>query len=170
MCPDQVTEAIENKVSRRDLLKWIGVGAFASFIGGSVLSTLRFIFPNVLYEPSSTFKAGAPDEYAPGTVSTKWVKTERTWIVRTNDGIYALWARCTHLGCTPGWFEAEKRFKCPCHGSNFDVNGDVIAGPAPRPLYRAAISLSEDGQIVVNKGRLEGTPGKRERKDFLLKA
>jgi cytochrome b6-f complex iron-sulfur subunit len=96
------------------------------------------------------------------------MKEHRVWIVHSNKGIYALFGKCTHLGCTPNWFEAEKRFKCPCHGSNFDVQGNVIAGPAPKPLFRAQISLSDDGQILVDKGRLENNPDKREGKGFIL--
>src|SRR3989338_1884862 len=117
------------KISRRNFLELAGYG---TFLLGSGLSFLKFFFPNILYEPSLKFKAGSPDEYAPGSVSTKWIKSQRAWIVRTDKGLYALWARCTHLGCTPGWFEAEKLFKCPCHGSIFDINGDVLAGPAPK--------------------------------------
>ncbi len=160
--------SLNEKISRRDFFKWLGGLSLFGFIGSSALATLRFFFPNITYEPSLTFKAGIPDEYAPGSVSTRWIKEQRVWIVRTQKGIYALFGKCTHLGCTPGWFEAEKRFKCPCHGSNFDMNGEVISGPAPKPLYRAAISLSDDGQIVINKARLENLEGKREKKDFLL--
>src|SRR3990167_3790828 len=95
------------KISRRKFLEFAGYGTFGAFLLGSGISFLKFFFPNVLYEPSLKFKAGSPDEYAQGTVSTKWIKSQRAWIVRTDKGIYALWARCTHLGCTPGWFEAE---------------------------------------------------------------
>lgn len=157
------------KLTRREFLRFAGFGSFFSFVFGSLGSSVRFYFPNVTYEPSLVFKAGYPDEYAIGAVSTRWVKEFRAWIVRTDKGIYAVYARCTHLGCTPNYFEAEKRFKCPCHGSNFNLNGDVIAGPAPMPLYRAAISLAEDGQLLVDKSRLENKIDKREGKDFLLR-
>lgn len=161
-------ETTPPKISRRGFLGKLGIYSFFAYLGGSALATLRFLFPNVLYEPSTTFRAGSPDEYSAGSVSTRWMKEHRVWIVHSNKGIYALFGKCTHLGCTPNWFEAEKRFKCPCHGSNFDVQGNVIAGPAPKPLFRAQISLSDDGQILVDKGRLENNPDKREGKNFLL--
>jgi cytochrome b6-f complex iron-sulfur subunit len=80
------------------------------------------------------------------------------WIVRNEEGMYALISICTHLGCTPIWWPAEDRIKCPCHGSNFTKDGDVKAGPAPRPLERAAISLDLAGNIVVDKSQKLVTP------------
>ena len=72
---------------------------------------------------------------------------------RGRDIIYALSTTCTHLGCTPNWLEAEKKFKCPCHGSGFKISGVNFEGPAPRPLERYAIRISDDGQILVDKSR-----------------
>jgi cytochrome b6-f complex iron-sulfur subunit len=73
-----------------------------------------------------------------------------------NDGqkIIAISIVCTHLGCTPNWMPNESKFKCPCHGSGFTMQGVNFEGPAPVPLRRYEVSLAEDGQIVVNKGRL----------------
>jgi cytochrome b6-f complex iron-sulfur subunit len=68
-------------------------------------------------------------------------------------GIYALSTVCTHLGCTPNWLEAEQKFKCPCHGSGYYKSGINFEGPTPRPLERFAISLADDGQILVDKSR-----------------
>ncbi len=161
-------ETVPTEISRRNFLGKFGIYSFLAYLGGSAMATLRFLFPNVLYEPTTTFRAGYPDEYSIGSVSTKWMKEHRVWIVRTQKGIYALLGRCTHLGCTPNWFDAERRFKCPCHGSNFDVEGNVIAGPAPTPLLRAQVSLTDDGEILIDKGRLENKINKREGKGFLL--
>ncbi len=60
---------------------------------------------------------------------------------------------CTHLGCTPNYLSAENKFKCPCHGSGYRLTGVNFEGPAPRPLERARVALSDDGQILVDKSR-----------------
>ena len=152
--------------TRRDFI-WTAWAAFAAFVAGAGASAGRFMMPNVLYEAPQIFKAGRPEDYSEG-VSTKWMKEQRVWIVRTGNEIYALWGRCTHLGCTPNWFDAEKRFKCPCHGSNFSAKGDVIAGPAPKPLNRCAIALLPTGELLVDKSILETRPGFREKKQFVV--
>jgi len=158
--------AAARPVTRRNFL-WTAWGAFAAFLGASAGAMGRYMFPNVLYEPSQIFKAGRPEDYPLG-VSTKLLKEQRVWVVRTPGSIYALWARCTHLGCTPNWFDAEKRFKCPCHGSNFTIEGDVIAGPAPKPLNRCSVSLLATGEILVDKSVLETRPGFREKSQFSI--
>ncbi|MGE5195588.1 MAG: ubiquinol-cytochrome c reductase iron-sulfur subunit [Deltaproteobacteria bacterium] len=128
----------------------------AATTGIATLATARFMLPNVLIEPPSKFKIGPPADYDLGTVATKLVAQYGVWIVHT-DGykgknlIYALISVCTHLGCTPSWLEGEQKFKCPCHGSGFYITGINFEGPAPRPLERAGIRLSEDGMLEVDK-------------------
>ena|ERR1700686_5034430 len=124
---------------------------------GMTLGTVRFMFPNVLSEPPSTFKAGAVSDYEENKVDDKF-KEIGSWVIRSKDAsnrdiIYALSTTCTHLGCTPNWLESEKKFKCPCHGSGFKISGVNFEGPAPRPLERYAIKKTDDGQIVVDKSR-----------------
>ena len=165
--PAGLWRILEDRFGRRQSLLTSGWAFFWLFLGGWLLSNLKYLFPNVLYEPTLTFKAGKPDEYPLG-ISEKWKKLQRVWIIRTEQGFYCFWARCTHLGCTPNWFDAEGRFKCPCHGSNFNTSGDVIAGPAPKPLWRCAIKLADDGELLIDKGRLENRPGPREQGDFFL--
>ncbi|MFN0019237.1 MAG: ubiquinol-cytochrome c reductase iron-sulfur subunit [Pirellulaceae bacterium] len=122
-----------------------------------VLGLARFMFPNILTEPPTRFKVGFPDAFSPGQVETKFIPQFGVWIVRYDyEGqsmIYALKSVCTHLGCTPNWLEAEQKFKCPCHGSGFYKDGVNFEGPAPRPLERYAVSLADDGQLLVDKSR-----------------
>jgi cytochrome b6-f complex iron-sulfur subunit len=148
------TEVKRGIWSRRDFftrLGWSGFGIFGLF---SLLGFIRSAFPRVLFQPPATFKAGLPSDYAVGEVSEKFKQEQRVWIVREEEGIYAIFAKCTHLGCTPRWLAAENKFKCPCHGSGFYKSGLNFEGPAPRPLDRLKVTLGEDGQLVVDKSKI----------------
>lgn len=145
--------------TRRDFFGFLGWGAVLTSLGVGTLAFVRFMYPRVLFEPPTKFKLGKPTEYGPNTVSDKWIKALRFWLVRFDDRFVALSALCTHLGCTPRYLATEDKFKCPCHGSGFrgrslgwPILGTNYEGPAPRPLERFLLSLADDGQIVVDKG------------------
>src|SRR6476620_6236534 len=140
------------QMSRRDAVKWLTIAwvGFAAAVGAGATAMLRFLFPNVLFEPPTLFKAGPPSDYAPG-VDERWKERYGVWIVRNTTEVYSLIAVCVHLGCTPNWLAAQNKFKCPCHGSGYYISGINFEGPAPRPLERAEIGVSaEDGQIIVD--------------------
>ncbi|HEY2990282.1 MAG TPA: Rieske 2Fe-2S domain-containing protein [Candidatus Binatia bacterium] len=148
------TEVKRGIWSRRDFfsrLGWSGFGIFGLF---SLLGFIRSAFPRVLFQPPATFKAGRPSDYAIGEVSEKYKQEQRVWIVREEQGFYAIFAKCTHLGCTPRWLAAENKFKCPCHGSGFYKTGLNFEGPAPRPLDRLKVTVGDDGQLVVDKSKI----------------
>ena len=145
--------SIDNAMDRRSFIKWLSFGwvAFAGVMGGYGTMVARYLFPNVLFEPKQTFRAGLPDDYTVGEVSERFKDQYGTWIVRDSEKIYALSTVCTHLGCTPNWMQNEAKFKCPCHGSGFYKTGINFEGPAPRPLERFKIYLADDGEIIVDK-------------------
>ena len=141
-----------NKMRRR--IVWATIaGALTTFF----LMFVRFFLPRSILEPSSIFRIGAPADYALG-VDTKWQQQYRIWVTRTSDRLFVIYARCTHLGCTPDWKASENKFKCPCHGSGYDSEGINFEGPAPRPMDRAKVSLDAEGQIVVDIGTLYEWP------------
>lgn len=145
-------EAGNNIWSRRDVASiFVGWAAILTCFAAAGGAILRLLFPRVLFEPPTAFKAGYPTEYGVGEVSEKWMKSQRVWIVRTGGDLYALLGICTHLGCTPRWLGPENKFKCPCHGSGYTKDGINFEGPTPRPLERVKISLGDDGQLVVDK-------------------
>ncbi|MEK7865120.1 MAG: Rieske 2Fe-2S domain-containing protein [Planctomycetota bacterium] len=143
-------------LTRRAFISWCGVAwttfAAASAAGGAICA--RFMFPNVLFEPPMSFKAGPPSEFSSiGMVYELYKAKFGVWMVRDEKSIFALSTVCTHLGCTPNWLAAEQKFKCPCHGSGFYKTGINFEGPAPRPLERYRIVMSDDGQILVDKSK-----------------
>ena len=134
------------------------VGAtIIGFLTVNLLMFLRFFFPRTLFEPSTIFKIGYPSDFGFG-VETKFQQQYRIWVVRNAEGLFVIYARCTHLGCTPDWKPAENKFKCPCHGSGYDSEGINFEGPAPRPMDRARLELDPTGQIVVNTAVLYSWP------------
>ena len=147
--------AAKPTVTRRSFLSWVTLAwtAFTASMLAALTATGRFMFPNVLFEPPPTFKAGFPNEIQVGQVDERFKQKFAVWLVRDPIGIYALSTVCTHLGCTPNWLEAEQKFKCPCHGSGYYKTGVNFEGPTPRPLERYAISLADDGQILVDRSR-----------------
>lgn len=153
------TPAPVNKMRRR--IVWASV---AGFLTTCFLMFLRFFLPRSILEPSSTFRIGPPSDYALG-VDTKWQQQYRVWVTKTSDRLFVIYARCTHLGCTPDWKASENKFKCPCHGSGYDSEGINFEGPAPRPMDRAHVELDPEGQIVVDIARLYDWP-KGEASDF----
>jgi cytochrome b6-f complex iron-sulfur subunit len=78
--------------------------------------------------------------------------------VKDSDGSYwvALYQRCVHLGCTVPFRDDCDSFKCPCHGSHYNVDGEYLDGPAPRSLDRFALSLNGT-DVVVSTGTLNNT-------------
>lgn len=162
------SQQTESSVTRRRLFAFVGWGSFAAFFASVAVASARFLFPRVLYEPSPRFLAGKPEDYEVGEISTRFKNAQRVWMIRNSEGMYALIAICTHLGCTPIWHGNEVRFKCPCHGSVFLLNGDNVAGPAPVPLYRASIAFDLAGNLAVDKSQQENRPGKRDMPPFFL--
>jgi cytochrome b6-f complex iron-sulfur subunit len=137
------------------LFTWMGIAwtTFSLTMAAWILGTIRFMYPNVLSEPPSTFKAGLPSTIERGQVVERFKQDKGVWIVREGNTVFAISTICTHLGCTPNWLEAEQKFKCPCHGSGFYKTGVNFEGPAPRPLERYKVSIAEDGQLLVDKSR-----------------
>ena len=147
--PTPRSEQSRNEITRRDFLNEITLGALGIAGLGSVAVTYQFFSPNVLFEPSTTFRAGNPDLYPVGTVT--FLQVQQVYIVRMPEGFYAVSAVCTHLGCITQLKPDGETIACPCHGSKFKSDGSKIEGPAPRPLPHFAISLTADGELLVDK-------------------
>ena len=139
---------------QRRRLVW---SAVVGFLVAWFIAFFRFFLPRTLFEPATSFKIGYPEEYGLG-VDTKFQQRYRIWVDRTPDRIFVIYARCTHLGCTPDWKPSENKFKCPCHGSGYDSEGINFEGPAPRPMDRAKVEIAPDGQILVDVSRLYQWP------------
>jgi cytochrome b6-f complex iron-sulfur subunit len=139
-------------MTRRQFLGFAWVATIAGLMGQAGIALLRFLTPTT---PRGGFGgqvvAGELEEFPPGSVS--YILMARCYIVRLEDGgLLALWQRCTHLGCTVPWREEQDQFNCPCHSSLFNRQGEVMGGPAPRPLDFFPVRL-EDGKLVIDTGK-----------------
>ncbi len=130
---------------RRRILRWLGKGSVAAAFAVQIGAAARAFFPNILYEPPTTFKLDPPIDYPQGYT---FDPQHRLFVVRQADKFHVISAICTHLGCTVQWRGSE--FDCPCHGSRFRPDGSVISGPAPKPLPWFDVALSPDGMIEVD--------------------
>ncbi|MFI5390601.1 MAG: ubiquinol-cytochrome c reductase iron-sulfur subunit [Bacteriovoracales bacterium] len=161
----------ETTINRREFFSYLTVGwvAFTAAVAGFLGLAFRFSYPNVNFEPEMDFLAGTPQEYDQG-VDERWKKKYGVWMVKMEGRLFALSNICTHLGCIPNWLPAEKKFKCPCHGSGYYQSGINFEGPAPRPLERYKITLTADGTIKVDKTKVfREEKGQWELPDSFLK-
>ncbi|MBI4600382.1 MAG: ubiquinol-cytochrome c reductase iron-sulfur subunit [Planctomycetes bacterium] len=141
----------EQELERRRFLGLVGSGALGVSVAGTAVTAVQYISPNVLYEEDTRFKVGTPDSFPVGTVLA--LGPQKVYVVRTEEGFFALSAVCTHLGCMTRYEADQKSFFCPCHGSRFSAGGDVVGGPAPRALPRIEVAL-EGGVLVVDSRKL----------------
>jgi cytochrome b6-f complex iron-sulfur subunit len=128
-----------------------------ALLGGAALAEAAWVTGSFLRPrqrdaaSAGLFVAGPLDQFEPGSVTA--FPSGQFYLVRLADGGFlALHRECTHLGCTVPWDGAQNRFACPCHASAFDITGQVINPPAPRPLDYYAVRI-ENGVVKVDTRR-----------------
>lgn len=145
---DDATPGRGRRWTRREWLAWTSLGGSAAVVGVMNALFFRSLDLGMLYEPAKIFRAGRPEHYPLG--STVKLAERPVFVCRDPEGIYAISAVCTHLGCIVG--RSDEGFACPCHGSRYDGGGRVLRGPAPRSLPWWRVTLAADGEIVVDAG------------------
>lgn len=152
------------KTTRREfnfalLVAW---GAIAASTATAVAMFQDFFGPKVLKEPKKQWRVGRASDFGtPGVVDETFKRTpagsEGFWIVNlqpSENKLIALSTICTHLGCIPAWLPGDQKYKCPCHGSGYYINGVNFEGPTPRPLERFAIFKDADGFVNVDQSKV----------------
>ena len=135
--------------NRRQAFVKLGAGSIGVVLSGAAVFGYEFLSPNVLYEPSPIVDSGKPDQYPLGSVTQDL--QSGIYIVHGPEGIYAMSAVCTHLGCLTAWNPSLGIVACPCHGSKFTRDGTKIEGPAPRPLNWLRASINDEGNLLVDR-------------------
>ena len=154
--------------TRRHILGLTGWATIALVCLQAVVAFLTYFWPRKRGIFGTSITVGAPEDYALGDV--KHFVDGRFYVARVAEGFMALSQKCPHLGCAVPWRPAEERvhdgqsvkglFVCPCHGSTYLPNGQVIKPPAQRSLDYLPIRL-ERGLLTVDTGK----PRKREKWD-----
>ena len=142
-------------MNRRAFLNWgtAGMAALSSAVAVSVGAVGRFLVPDVFYEPPQSFKIGEPADFPYGPPT--FMADEKIFVFRDREkGFAVASAVCTHLGCTVAHFSSDQKFHCPCHGSVFGASGEVLHGPAPKPLNWFEVTLARDGQLRIDKDKV----------------
>lgn len=146
---DRIQTAVNPGLDRREFFVRIGLGSLGIAAAGTVAFGYQFLTPNVLYEPSPVVNMGKPESYALGSVTLD--ADARIFVVHADQGFFALNAVCTHLGCLTAWKPEINTIACPCHGSKFTREGVKTDGPAPKPLPWLKMSLSDEGELIVDR-------------------
>jgi cytochrome b6-f complex iron-sulfur subunit len=150
--PDEkqlLTKQPSAEFDRRAFFTKIGLGSLGIAAAGTVVFSYEFLSPNVLYEPSAIVNVGKPDSFAINSVTMD--VNSGIYLVRAEEGFFALSAVCTHLGCLTAWNQDLGIIACPCHGSKFTRTGEKIEGPAPKPLPWLKTSVSDEGDLMVDR-------------------
>jgi cytochrome b6-f complex iron-sulfur subunit len=164
---DEIEDEQQGKVRRRMWFRWLGWGAVLAIVGQWSIGFLGFFTPKRLGAFGATVVAGNVSEFDVGDV--KVIREGKFYVTRVPEGFFALYWKCPHLGCTVPWapgdpampgppgsgdvaFTDVGRFKCPCHGSIYNRYGQIIQGPAPRPMDLFPMSIDSSGRISVDTG------------------
>jgi len=154
----KVQAAANPALDRREFFVRMGLGSMGIATAGTAVFAYQFLSPNVLYEPSPVVNMGKPESYQLDSVTLD--VDARIFVIHAQEGFFALNAVCTHLGCLTAWKPDLGIIACPCHGSKFAVfqpsdkkPGEKIEGPAPKPLPWLKMSLSDDGELIVDRAQ-----------------
>lgn len=146
---------VRRGLSRRVALRWLGWGVLLALIGQWAVGFAGFFWPKKIGAFGGQVNAGSVSDYQVGQV--KVIQDGKFYISRVPEGFVALWWKCPHLGCTVPWkpddptedqIMAKGRFNCPCHGSIYDRYGQIISGPAPRPMDLFPLEV-KDGKLFA---------------------
>jgi cytochrome b6-f complex iron-sulfur subunit len=170
-------------VSRRELLRGSLAAAVGLWLLEVSAGTLNFLWPNLSGEFGGEIDIGTLDDLKAANSELPvaegfpvFVSEAKAFVMLvdparqqfvpgaddTGDGasvnVRALYQRCPHLGCKPNPCLTNFWLECPCHGSRYDRLGQKVAGeqygPAPRSMDRFGVSVTGEGTLVINTGKI----------------
>jgi len=150
----------KRKLNRREFLGLLGLGALVALIARLTQTLLAFAHPpKARNQIGGVFELGNYADLSMQTMVPQRFPQGRFWLVEAPEGVLALNGMCTHLDCLFDWDATEQHFVCPCHGSQFSLEGDCLNGPATRNLDRYVVRLrDETGALVTETDPIAGRP------------
>jgi len=151
--PSEAGSAAPDNPGRRSFLGrlWLALGLATAAELGWIGESFFRPRPKVRAAAQRWIVAGTVDLFPPGSVTP--FPRGKFYLTRLPDGGFlALSRSCTHLGCSLPWDEKKQEFVCPCHGSVFDIRGEVRQPPAPRALDLFPVSI-ENNVVRIDTGR-----------------
>ncbi len=137
------------KITRRDFLKMSIQGLLTASGVLTLGGLIRFLNYRPDPPPPAKFEVGPASSFP---VNSRTVIADiPAVLIRDQDKFSAICLVCTHLGCTVQ--SESKLFLCPCHGSQYTLDGKVSRGPARNPLQTLRVEVSSDGNVIVYKDR-----------------
>ncbi|MDX2429779.1 MAG: Rieske 2Fe-2S domain-containing protein [Bacteroides sp.] len=115
----------------------------------AVISYFRQFFPRIAGE-KRRITLGDSSRFPVDTFT--YLDQHKLFVYRDHEGVRAVSAICTHLGCTLE--STTDGFECPCHGSCYNSKGEVLSGPAPRDLSWFKVNRSSDGKVIIDPGEI----------------
>ncbi|MBI3997006.1 MAG: Rieske 2Fe-2S domain-containing protein [Candidatus Omnitrophica bacterium] len=145
MCPRQ-------RISRREFLRYLLKSGGVAFLGAAIYPIARYLYPPRGVESSvSTVVAATLGELAVNTAKIFRFGSRPGLLINTPQGeLKAFSAVCTHLNCTVQYEPDNSLIWCACHNGKYDLNGQVISGPPPRPLEAYQVNVRGE-EILVSK-------------------
>jgi cytochrome b6-f complex iron-sulfur subunit len=146
-------DALEPDRTRRGFVNWLLGASAGAFLVSVFYPVGRYLIPPKAGESTaaSVTLPTKPDDVKPNTGQIFKFGNRPAILVRTPAGdLRAFSAVCTHLNCTVQYRGDLSHIWCACHNGHFDLNGQNIAGPPPRPLDVLAVN-TRGNQIVVSK-------------------
>jgi len=139
-----------SEISRREFMaRSVGLGAAGLAGVATVAGVARFMTPTVTYLTPKKFLVKVSDLPTPGNELV--FPEQRVIVQRRDDGkVAAISLICTHLGCTV--YRVATGYQCPCHGSQYDNEAEVVGGPAPTGLPWLPIKAVPGGQVEIDSG------------------
>ncbi len=145
MSPSAENKGSESRLGRRRFLLSLVWGLLGLAFAAMAWMSGRFLGGSRARSDPEPANFGPPENHPVGSVA----KSGRLVLLRDDAGFWAVTAVCPHLGCQPAFDDHQRLFVCPCHGSRFDPEGRLLAGPAARGLSLAVLRLDAQGALIA---------------------